>query len=169
MPTLRPKWFPFVTNRPQHPGDIDKFDHCKKEMLTGCPVCRTLCTKTPVSRKWLHLASMFIRLAHHTVRFVTSFKYSVCKLLNNMLLNLKARSSTFPPYLEPYIETWSLFWEFLTTLSHGSCTENLCFYIVCCLRGYIQKFPDWVDDEIYAYLWYYSLLYPSKGYGGKTH
>jgi len=25
------------------------------------------------------------------------------------------------------------------------------------IRGCIQKFPDWVDDEIYAYLWYCSL------------
>jgi len=25
------------------------------------------------------------------------------------------------------------------------------------VRGCIQKFPDWVDNEIYAYLWYYSF------------
>jgi hypothetical protein len=37
------------------------------------------------------------------------------------------------------------------------------------LRGCIQKFPDSIDNELYAYLWYYSLLSPSKGYGGKTH
>jgi hypothetical protein len=37
------------------------------------------------------------------------------------------------------------------------------------MRGFIQKFPDCVDNEIYAYLWYYSLLSPLKGYGGKTH
>jgi hypothetical protein len=29
--------------------------------------------------------------------------------------------------------------------------------------------PDWVDTEIYAYLWYYSLRRNTKGYGGKTH
>jgi len=37
------------------------------------------------------------------------------------------------------------------------------------LRGCNKKFPDWVDNEIYAYLWYYSLLSPSKGHGGKSH
>jgi hypothetical protein len=37
------------------------------------------------------------------------------------------------------------------------------------VRGYRQNFPDWVDNEIYVYLWYYSSLSPSKGYGGKTH
>jgi hypothetical protein len=37
------------------------------------------------------------------------------------------------------------------------------------VRGCIQKFQDWIDNEIYAYLWYYSLLFPAKGYGGKTH
>jgi len=36
-------------------------------------------------------------------------------------------------------------------------------------RGRIQKFPEWVDKEIYTYLWYYSLLSAWKGYGGKTH
>jgi hypothetical protein len=25
-------------------------------------------------------------------------------------------------------------------------------------RGCIQKFPDWINNEIYAYLWYYSFL-----------
>jgi hypothetical protein len=37
------------------------------------------------------------------------------------------------------------------------------------LRGCIQKFPDWVDNEMYAYLWYYSLTSNTKSYGGKTH
>jgi hypothetical protein len=37
------------------------------------------------------------------------------------------------------------------------------------IRGCIQKFPDWVDNEIYAYLWYYSLRSNTKGYGGKIH
>jgi len=36
------------------------------------------------------------------------------------------------------------------------------------LRGSIKKFPDWVDKEIYAPLWYYSLRSNTKGYGGKT-
>jgi hypothetical protein len=36
-------------------------------------------------------------------------------------------------------------------------------------HGYIQKFPDWVDDEIYAYNNKHSLRSNTKGYGGKTH
>jgi hypothetical protein len=37
------------------------------------------------------------------------------------------------------------------------------------LRGCIQKFPDWVDNEIYAYNNKHSLRNNTKGYGGKTH
>jgi hypothetical protein len=37
------------------------------------------------------------------------------------------------------------------------------------IRGCIHKFPDWVDNEIYAYLWYFSLRSNIKGYDGKTH
>jgi hypothetical protein len=37
------------------------------------------------------------------------------------------------------------------------------------VRGCIQKFPDWVDNEIYAYLWFYSFRSDIKGHGGKTH
>jgi hypothetical protein len=37
------------------------------------------------------------------------------------------------------------------------------------LRGCIQKFPDWVDNEIYAYNNKHSLRSNAKGYGGKTH
>jgi hypothetical protein len=37
------------------------------------------------------------------------------------------------------------------------------------IRGCIQTFPDWVDNEIYAYLWYYSLRNNIKSYGGKTY
>jgi hypothetical protein len=36
-------------------------------------------------------------------------------------------------------------------------------------RGCIQTFPDWADNEIYAYLWYYSLISNRKGYGNKNH
>jgi hypothetical protein len=35
--------------------------------------------------------------------------------------------------------------------------------------GCIQKFPDWVDNEIYAYNNTHSLRSNTKGYGGKTH
>jgi hypothetical protein len=37
------------------------------------------------------------------------------------------------------------------------------------VRVCIQKFPDRVDNEINAYVWYYSLRSNTKGYGGKTH
>jgi len=37
------------------------------------------------------------------------------------------------------------------------------------IRGCIQMFPDWVDNEMYAYLRYYTLRSNTKGHGGKTH
>jgi len=39
----------------------------------------------------------------------------------------------------------------------------------CIIRGCSQKFPDWIYNEIYAYLWCYSLRCNTKGYGGNTH
>jgi hypothetical protein len=36
------------------------------------------------------------------------------------------------------------------------------------LRGWIQKFPYWVDNEIYAYNNKHLLRSNTKGYGGKT-
>jgi hypothetical protein len=36
------------------------------------------------------------------------------------------------------------------------------------LRGCIQKFPDWVDNEIYAYNNRHSLRSNTKGCGGRT-
>jgi hypothetical protein len=35
--------------------------------------------------------------------------------------------------------------------------------------GRIQKFPDWVDNEIYAYNNKHSLRSNTKGYGDKPH
>jgi hypothetical protein len=37
------------------------------------------------------------------------------------------------------------------------------------LRGCIQKFPDWVDNEKYDYKNKHSLRSNTKAYGGKTH
>jgi hypothetical protein len=37
------------------------------------------------------------------------------------------------------------------------------------IRRCIQKFPDYVDNEIYAYNNKHSLRRNTKGYGGKTH
>jgi hypothetical protein len=36
-------------------------------------------------------------------------------------------------------------------------------------RGCIQKFSDWVDNEIYAYNNKHSLGSNTKGHGDKTH
>jgi hypothetical protein len=40
--------------------------------------------------------------------------------------------------------------------------------VMCDLRGCIQKFPNWVDNEIYTYLWYYLLTSNTENYSGKT-
>jgi hypothetical protein len=37
------------------------------------------------------------------------------------------------------------------------------------IRGYIQKFPDWINNEIYAYNNKHSFRSNTKGYGSKTH
>jgi hypothetical protein len=37
------------------------------------------------------------------------------------------------------------------------------------VRGCIQKFTDWVDNEICAYNNKHSLRNNTKGYGGKIH
>jgi hypothetical protein len=40
---------------------------------------------------------------------------------------------------------------------------------IATIRACIQKFPDWVYNEIYAYKNNHSLRSNTKGYGGKTH
>jgi hypothetical protein len=37
------------------------------------------------------------------------------------------------------------------------------------VRGCIQKFPDWVEKEMYAYNSKHSLRSNTKGYGGDSH
>jgi hypothetical protein len=37
------------------------------------------------------------------------------------------------------------------------------------IRGCMQKFTDWVDNEIHAYNNEHLLRSKTKGYGGKTH
>jgi len=37
-----------------------------------------------------------------------------------------------------------------------------------CIQGCIQKFPNWLYNRIYAYLWYYLLRSNTKGYGSKN-
>jgi len=44
-----------------------------------------------------------------------------------------------------------------------------CFLVTCSIRGCIQKFRDYVDNEIHAYKNKRSLRINTKGYGGKTH
>jgi hypothetical protein len=41
--------------------------------------------------------------------------------------------------------------------------------IIMTVRGCIQKFPHWVDNEIYAYNNKHSLRINTKGYGDKIH
>jgi hypothetical protein len=53
-----------------------------------------------------------------------------------------------------------------TTRRHNR--ENLHLNSVI-IRGCNQKVPDWVDNEICAYLWYSSLRSNMEGYSGKTH
>jgi hypothetical protein len=38
-----------------------------------------------------------------------------------------------------------------------------------CIRGCIQKFPDWLDNEIYDNINKHSLRSNANGYGSKTH
>jgi hypothetical protein len=45
----------------------------------------------------------------------------------------------------------------------------LSFQVNYDVRGCIRKFPDWVDNEIYAYNNKHSLRNNIKGYGDKTH
>jgi hypothetical protein len=40
--------------------------------------------------------------------------------------------------------------------------------MVYIIRGHNQKFPDWVDNEIYAYKNKHSLSNNTNGYGGKN-
>jgi hypothetical protein len=56
-------------------------------------------------------------------------------------------------------------WRTYRTIRMNVTVLGPCWHI----RGRIQKFPDWVDNEIYAYLWYYSLRSNTNVYGGKTH
>jgi len=44
-------------------------------------------------------------------------------------------------------------------------TNVKCYFLK--VREYIQKFPDWVDNEINNNK--HSLRNNTKGYGGKTH
>jgi hypothetical protein len=56
-----------------------------------------------------------------------------------------------------------------TALSHNFYTSMSRKMPRRCLRGCIQKFQDWVDNEIQAYNNKHSLRSNTKGYGGKTH
>jgi hypothetical protein len=55
--------------------------------------------------------------------------------------------------------------QIITKFSH-----NWFIYHICAskFRGYIQKFPDWVDNEINNNN-KHSFRSNTKGYGGKTH
>jgi hypothetical protein len=53
-------------------------------------------------------------------------------------------------------------------MEHSRNLIKMCMQRVWFVWACIQKFRDWVDNKIYAYLWYYSLKSNTKGYGGKT-
>jgi hypothetical protein len=48
-------------------------------------------------------------------------------------------------------------------------TKRNSVQVLLSVRGCIQKFSDWVDNEIYAYNHQLSLRCNIKGYEGKTH
>jgi hypothetical protein len=63
-------------------------------------------------------------------------------------------------------------WKYQSFIISFVCYRDRRKWGVECPRirgGFIRKFPDWVDNETYAYRWYSSLLSPWKGYGGKIH
>jgi hypothetical protein len=61
-----------------------------------------------------------------------------------------------------YITAW-------LCLLHGPRKHLAPTFISYFVRGCIQKFPDWVDKEIYTYNNKHPLRTNTKGYGGKTH
>jgi hypothetical protein len=74
-------------------------------------------------------------------------------------------------YLTVSKEIISLFCSSLVTVKIEFDLWHYLVVIVCMLqvRRYIQKFPDWVDNEIYAYNNKNSVRSNTKGYGGKTY
>jgi len=59
--------------------------------------------------------------------------------------------------------------DILAVCSFRLFCKNLIFSYFCLLRGYIQKFPDWVDNEINNNKNNDSLRSNTKGYGGRIH
>jgi hypothetical protein len=55
------------------------------------------------------------------------------------------------------------------TVLHNFLVKIVSVFTSSIIGGFIQKFPDWVDKLICAYIWYYSFLSPSKEHGVKTH
>jgi hypothetical protein len=59
---------------------------------------------------------------------------------------------------------------FLWRLEVHATDRRMCLEVTWVgLQGCTQKFPDWVDNERYAYNNKHSLGSNTKGYGGKTH
>jgi hypothetical protein len=57
----------------------------------------------------------------------------------------------------------------LTTQRRPLSRLRVPIFLSLILRGCIQKFPDWDDNEICAYNNKHSLRSNTKGYGGKTY
>jgi hypothetical protein len=53
--------------------------------------------------------------------------------------------------------------------TNGGVEAELHGFLTLAIRGCNQKFPDWVDNEIYAYNNKHSLRSNTKSYGDKTH
>jgi hypothetical protein len=108
-----------------------------------------------------HWILSWARWTHSTISCLIPLKF-ILILSSNLYLDLPNG-----PFLQVY---WQ---QFCTHSSSSSCqvlSQVTCYDLYSShLRGCIHKFPDWVDNEIYAYNNKHSLRSNIKGYGGKTH
>jgi hypothetical protein len=85
--------------------------------------------------------------------------WGVCHHFRNVFHSLTWCSVPVPPFRVTFrVDSYRILNPVRTLLF------VLSFMII---RRCIEKFPDWVDNEIYAYLWYYSLRRNTRGYGAK--
>jgi hypothetical protein len=91
-----------------------------------------------------------------------TYKYNILhvRVLQNVFVGIFfffTASTPFPGSTHPATECGTRFPGFVKLTTHLD------------LRGCIQKFPDWVYNDVYAYNNKHSLGSNTKGYGGKTH
>jgi len=82
-------------------------------------------------------------------------------LSSGALLNIVRRRCDSFYYSRESTNSWQAQWLIFRLFNDATSTADV-------IRGSIQKFPDWVDNEIYAYNNENSLRSNTKGYGGKT-